>query len=145
MLGIVIYSDLRHMRIPDRLSFLLLGLFLLLALSQPFSETGLRIAQALCVFLLCFAGYFFRLLGGGDVKILTALSLFVPLTYASEVLLVFSGTLIGGTSLVVLARRVTSDTSSDWAYLNSSKLPMGVPIGLAGLIVVGWAYFAGVQ
>jgi len=141
--GFFIYSDLRHMRIPDRLGLLLLGLFCLLALSQPISETGLRIIQALCVFVICFVGYSFRLLGGGDVKILSALCLFVPLSYAPEVLLVFGGTLIGGTAIIMLMRRATSGVSSEWAYLKSSKLPMGVPIGLAVIIVAGWTLVSG--
>lgn len=132
----VIFFDLRQMRIPNQLSLILIVLFAVTAFGMPLSETGLRVLQALIVFALGFFGFMFRLLGGGDVKILAAIALFIPLSNASEIMLTFSVTLIAGTVFVLVWRKYFPTTQSDWAFRKTGKMPMGLPIGLAGCIAV---------
>lgn len=132
----VIFFDLSQMRIPNLLSIILIVLFVASAFALSPSEIGVRMAQAAIVFALGFFAFMFHLFGGGDVKILAALALFVPLEHAAGVLLVFSGTLIVGTIAVLLLRNIKPMRESNWAFLNTSQMPMGLPIGLAGIISV---------
>ena len=144
VLAAVIYFDLRHMRIPNQLSLILIVLFAGLALTLPMSEIAVRLAQSMVVFVFCFTFFALRLMGGGDVKILACLTLFVPLSHASEIMLGFSAGLMGCTLLIVLARKVLRSDGSDWAFLKTAKMPMGVPIGMSGIGMLGWSMLSGV-
>ncbi|MDJ0629607.1 MAG: A24 family peptidase [Rhodobacter sp.] len=131
----VIYSDLRQMRIPNVLSLLLLGLFVASqAIGGIAPDLWLRIAFSLGVFTAGFVAFVFRAIGGGDVKVLAVLALFVPLAHLPAVLLIFSGTLIAGTAIVFAGRRFLPGAGSSWAFLRSEKMPMGLPIGAAAII-----------
>ena len=129
----VIYCDLRMMRIPNILSGIVLTVFLVL-IAPTLTLNGLVLQLAICavVGILTFTAFFFRALGGGDVKILTALSLFIPLSALNAILLMFSLALVISTSLIVLGRRLVTTPDSEWVFLRSEKLPMGVAIGLTG-------------
>ena len=67
------------------------------------------------------------------MKILTVLSLFVPTSQLPEIMLVFSVCLIAGTGSVLFCRRIYATADSDWAFLGTRRMPMGLPIGMAGL------------
>ena len=144
VLASAVYFDLRHMRIPNQLSIILIALFAGLALTLPMSEIGVRLVQSVVVFVFCFTFFALRLMGGGDVKILACLALFVPLSQAAEIVLGFSAGLMGCTLLIVLARKALRFNGSDWAFLNTGKMPMGVPIGLSGIGMLGWSMLSGV-
>lgn len=133
-LFLVMLYDLRHMKIPNTLSLVLLASFgvMLMAYGAP-PDLLSRLFVAAGVFLLGFTGFVLRLVGGGDVKILTALSLFVPVALLPHVLLVFSVALVAGTAAIVFSRKLAGTPESEWAFLRSRKMPMGLPIGLAGL------------
>ena len=124
----IIAFDLRKMRIPDALSFTLLGLFIgSCVLEMPADIFG-RLALSATVFVLSFVAFARRMIGGGDAKIMTALAFFVPIGALAEIALLFSATLILGTLFVILARKVLAP-KPNWAFLQTSRMPMGVCIG----------------
>ncbi len=131
----IIWFDLRQLRIPNALSLLLVAIF---AASQIAGGTApdiwLRLAVALAVFAAGFAGFVLRAIGGGDVKVLTAGVLLVPVAHLSEVMLVFAATLLTGTLLVLAARKMVAHPENSWAFLGSARMPMGLPIGAAGIL-----------
>ena len=134
VLAAVIFFDLRQMRIPNALSLILLALFAVsLVLGGMPADIWLRLAAAATVFVLGFIGFALRMIGGGDVKILTALTLFIPFSNLPAMMLSFSGAMILATLAVLIARRLRSGDDSGWAFLQTKKMPMGLPIGATGL------------
>ena len=136
--AIIVY-DLRHLRIPNALSILLLLLFAVLALWR--ADMGYAVQQVLLavgVFAVCFAAFAARAMGGGDAKILPALSLFVPVSQIAEVLLLFAAVLFISICGVVVLRRTVGGPDRAWAVLRQPRFPMGLPIGLTGLIAIGF-------
>ncbi|MBT0957525.1 prepilin peptidase [Alphaproteobacteria bacterium KMM 3653] len=136
----VIYCDLRMMRIPNILPLLFLGLFAItLPFSEPFAQTLTRVAIAGGVFVLGFIGFAFRLLGGGDVKSLPAILLFVPTALMSHFMLALSAGLILGIAGLTLARLAAKGRQTGWRSLTDTKrFPMGLSFGLAGLALIAW-------
>lgn len=136
VLSALIFFDLRQMRIPDALSFILLGLFALSAFTLSPEEMGIRLAQGAVLFMLGFLAFMFRLIGGGDVKILSALALFIPLDQIGALMLLFSATLIVGVCSIVFCRHLLHPEHTQWEFLKTRQLPMGLPIGSAGIIAI---------
>jgi prepilin peptidase CpaA len=129
------YCDLRRMRIPNALSLLAVGLFLV---SAPFLLTGEEAAMrglvAGAALLVGFVMFAFGLLGGGDVKIFAALVLFVPTPSFSLFLLLFSAAMIFGMALMPVLRALPGATSLGWVSLRpDARFPMGISIALSGL------------
>ncbi len=129
-----IFSDLRRMRIPNGYSLIALALFASFALFAPPNDLAWRLVAAALVFAIGFVGFSLRLLGGGDVKILAALVLFIP----SQTLVLFgnvlSASLLVGVLTVLLLRRIPVAADSGWTGVwGSARFPMGLSIGLAGL------------
>ncbi|NUB45299.1 hypothetical protein GEU84_012945 [Fertoebacter nigrum] len=72
-------------------------------------------------------------MGGGDVKGLSALMLFVPPQGLSLFLLALSAALFLGIGALALARWGFGLPTSPSAALRTKRFPMGVSIALAGL------------
>lgn len=130
----IVAYDLRQMRIPDILSVILVSLFVALCTIDAPEDFWARLGLSATVFTLGFIAFARRMMGGGDVKIMTALALFVPVSALAETALVFSATLFLGTVLVLVARRIFPSSES-WAFLNTKRMPMGLPIGLAAVVL----------
>jgi prepilin peptidase CpaA len=130
----VAYFDLRYLRIPNLLSIAGFAAFIVFAAVYPPADLLPRLAVAATVFLLGVAGFALRLLGGGDVKFLPVLMLFVPLHLLVSFGNVFSASLLLGVALVALLRRLPGIADAGWASFGGrGKFPMGVSIALAGL------------
>ncbi|MGJ8585775.1 MAG: prepilin peptidase [Marinosulfonomonas sp.] len=135
ILAAVGYFDLRYMRIPNALSLIGLALWVLSLTVFPPADLFARFAVAGIVFAIGFTGFFFRLLGGGDVKILTVLMLFVPLPTLAVFGNVFSASLVLGVSFVMTARRVPALAHVPFKSLSpNAGFPMGISIAMAGLV-----------
>ena len=131
----VAYCDLRFMRIPNLLSVLMLAIFLVSSLILPPEDLPARIVVAALVFGLGFTGFCFHILGGGDVKILSALILFVPLQDLALFSYLFSAALLVGIAVILTLRRLPLATDHGWKSISgSSRFPMGISIALAGII-----------
>lgn len=134
LLMAVVWSDMRYMRIPNWFSLSTVGFFLIIAIVFPPSDLWLRLLVAGSVFGIGFAGFCFNLWGGGDVKFLSALMLFIPVTTLSVFGYVFSAALLLGIVLILGLRRVPALAGQHWkAISGSTKFPMGLSIGMAGL------------
>lgn len=130
----VAYFDLRFMRIPNSLTLITLGVFALAVIVSPPTDLVARFAIAGIVFFLGCVGFAFRLLGGGDVKILSALMLVVPANGMVLFANVFSVSMITGVIVVLTLRRFPVVAKSGWkSFGGSTKYPMGLSIALAGL------------
>ena len=129
-------EDIRTRRISNRLSIILLGLFAFNAISGIL--TGMNIVTVLAwpivvgvsVFAVGLALFAMGLMGGGDVKLLSAMALFAgPELGLSFVLYV---TVLGGVVALglLLWTRIRSTENPDQA-----KVPYGLAIALGGLWV----------
>ncbi|MET0180726.1 MAG: prepilin peptidase [Novosphingobium sp.] len=130
------WTDIRSRRIDNRLT-------LAVALAAPlfwwatdlplWPEAMFRVGFAGLMFLLLAALFAMRVMGGGDVKLLTALALWLP--WLSFLKLVVTMALLGGLLTVVLiavrlGRRGTRDAA----------IPYGVAIAGGGLWVLATTY-----
>lgn len=136
-------SDLLTMTIRNRVSILLMAGFAALALATglPLSAWGSHALGLLVVFPVCFGFFAAGWMGGGDVKFISAISLWIGFSpeLAGFVLLVSTygmlltlGLLFMRTSLVLPA----SLARQEWlARLHDQKsgIPYGVAIAVAGL------------
>lgn len=129
-----IYFDLRYMRLPNPISLTMVGLFFILApFTMEISDIFWRVTVAAIVFGIGLAAFATRLVGGGDVKVLAALMLFIPMHLLATFFLLFGVCLLFGTLLVVTLRKTMTPNKS-WAFLSAAgRFPMGLAIGTAGL------------
>lgn len=129
------YCDLRYMRIPNTLSILAVAIFVLSVVVLPPPDLPARLITSGLVFAVGFLGFCFRILGGGDVKILAALLLFVPVSSLLIFANVLSVSLLLGVSLIVGLRRLpTAAESNCKAISTTSGFPMGISIAAAGVL-----------
>jgi prepilin peptidase CpaA len=130
----VAYFDLRFMRIPNGLVLLALIVFAAAVVMAPPADLLARLAIAAAVFAIGVVGFAFRMVGGGDVKMLPVLLLAVP---SAQILLfanVFSAALILGIVAVLTLRRIPATAHWGWkSFGGSRKFPMGLSIAMAGL------------
>ncbi len=130
----VAWNDLRHMRIPNLLVGIAVGLFVLCTPLLGWSEIAWRLGAAVTVFALGTAAFALRLVGGGDVKMLAALMLFVPPQTLTLFGYAFSVALVLGVLFVMALRIARVFRNSDLVGIRArGKFPMGISIALAGL------------
>ncbi|KAB2883633.1 MAG: hypothetical protein F9K34_11265 [Albidovulum sp.] len=128
------WSDLRRMRIPNAVSIIAVAVFVATAVVAPPEDLGLRVAAAAAVFALGFVTYLFGLFGGGDVKMLSALVLFVPVPTLALFAYVFSAAMLAGMAAILLLRRLPAAQRLGWKSISGSTgFPMGLSIAMAGL------------
>lgn len=137
LLVVMIVTDLRLMRIPDVLT---IGFVILFAAHAAVIGPGIwlvwQIGLAVAVFVLGFIAFGFNLMGGGDTKVLPALVLFVPISHLSAAMLVFAASLLISILTLLIVRRVWARPDHDWAAFRETALPMGLPIGITGLVLL---------
>lgn len=140
----VAYTDLRYLRIPNFLGIVAIALFVLTAPFLTLGELGLRIVGATSVFCIGFVLFAIRLVGGGDVKFLSAFFLFIPSgTYALFAFNFSSSMLLG--IMFVLALRATRfhQNLSLVAIETKGAFPMGISIALSGFAHPFWVAVLG--
>ncbi|SMY06121.1 prepilin peptidase [Flavimaricola marinus] len=127
------YSDLRNLRIPNSLSLLALALFAASLPFLPLQEAGLRILAASVVFVLGFGLFAFGLFGGGDVKLLSCLMLFIPAQSLNLFAYVFSGSMLLGLVAISVWQASPALRRQNWAASREvGKFAMGISIAMAG-------------
>ena len=130
ILLIAAICDIRSYIIPNSLSIALILLFILrvVFIATPLLAIGVDILTAGVIFLLGLFLFSRSMFGGGDVKLLAALTLCVGLLGAPRLLLVMS--LVGGLlALLILAIRRLHWAQQ--AHLDR-RIPYGVAIAAAG-------------
>lgn len=134
VLLMVFYFDLRYLRIPDALTLIAIVLFVLTVPLLDLGEAGWRILGAALVFAIGFAMFAVRLVGGGDVKFLAALMLFVPSHSYPLFMLNFSATLILGIAIILTLRVAPVFQGGQFISIKAkSRFPMGISIAVTGL------------
>ena len=130
------FTDLRHRRIGNWLTAAI-------ALAAPafwwasglslWPEVALQIGVALGTFAVLAVLFALRAMGGGDVKLLTALALWIEPTLFLKLLIMMA--LLGGVLTIGFAA---------WHVMKRQReklaIPYGVAIALAGLWVLGTNY-----
>ena len=129
-------TDLRARIIPN-------GLNLLIALLAPvwwwanglplYPAVPIQIGLAIVVFVIFAAFFAFGMMGGGDVKLLGALALWMPWPTMMSLLVIMA--LAGG--LVTLATIIHHRLHG---RAGRAEIPYGVAIAIAGIWVVGEPY-----
>ena len=131
----VAYFDLRYMRIPNVLSLIAVALFTLTVPLLGWEEFAARLVVSTIVFGIGFAAFSWRLVGGGDVKILASLMLFIPSQTYQIFGVGFSAALFLGILFVLGLRVVPRLQRTHWVTIQSrGTFPMGISIALAGLM-----------
>lgn len=130
------YTDIKRREIEDWLNA---GI----ALSAPlfwwasgydfWPDLGWQIAVAAGVFMLFTAMFAIGAMGGGDVKLLTALALWFPFPEMLKLIVVMS--LAGGAITIILAAIHKIRRSPE-----KLEIPYGLAIGFAGFWIVGERY-----
>lgn len=136
LLVVATVTDFKHRIISNRLNLtiaLLAPLFWVVIGLQLWPDIAVQLAQAAIVFLLFSIFFYFGGMGGGDVKLATALALwFMP---AEMLQLVLIMSIAGG--IITLA--AWADHKRDGTE-GRVKVPYGIAIALAGWIVIVQRY-----
>lgn len=137
------YSDSLSLKIPNWISVAIAALYLVAIFVAPFDIDWLYgLVTGLSVFIIGFFLFALRVLGGGDVKILAALSLWAGTDYILHFL--FAVAVAGGLLVIfLLAKEVVRRTREDGLFLINLKsslraglqVPYGVAIALGSLPV----------
>lgn len=139
-------SDLLTMTIPNRVSVLLAGAFLVMALatSMPFAQLGLHLAAGSLVLAVCFGMFAAGWMGGGDAKVASAIALWFGFSNDLMVFLIFTAFYGMLLTLVLLSARAQMPylpgllRKQEWAlrlHDSRSGIPYGIAIAVAALQV----------
>ncbi|MQW90223.1 A24 family peptidase [Sinorhizobium saheli] len=139
-LAIAALSDLLTMTIPNRVSAILLGAFIIVAPLAGFGieQIGWHLAAAAAVFAVCFCLFATNVMGGGDAKLLTASAIWFGLNASLATFLVYVSVFGGLLTLLVLLLRsqenaiLASGIPVPRLLLTAKKVPYGIAIALGG-------------
>lgn len=135
-------NDLFTMKIPNGISIVLIAGFAVAAVAAGMSSetVAYHAMAALCVLAVTFALFAFRMLGGGDAKLMAAGALWIGPPLMIEYLAhltIFGGIL----AVAVLCYRKFVPAASlalpGWAHrlhVNGTGIPYGIAIAASGLI-----------
>ena len=135
-------SDLLTMRISNRLVFLLVAGFFVLAMAigMPLQQVGMHLLCALAVLVVAFAFFAFGWVGGGDAKLAAATTLWLGFGLTLPYL-VYAALLGGVLTLVLLSARnlplPTGLARIGWVdrlHNKKSGVPYGIALAAAGLL-----------
>lgn len=133
------YCDFRRNIIPNWISLLLILCFLIGALeTSAHIAIASHILTAAGVLAVGLCAFHFRLMGGGDIKLWTAIALWLGphLVVPHAVLVAILGGMLGLTLLV--ARGIASKGSAGnipWRVLTRTTVPYGIAIAAGALFL----------
>ena len=143
MMAFAASSDLLTMTIPNRVSLLMIGGFILLAVATGMSleQLALHAAAGLLVLILAFAFFSRGWIGGGDAKLAAATALWFGFEHLTEYLIY--GSIFGGAlTLALLQYRAVPLPAiligRVWAErLHEPKggVPYGIALAAAAMVV----------
>ncbi len=141
-LAIAAFSDLFTMTIPNRVSAILLGAFILIAPAAGFSLSmiGLHLAMGLIVFAGCFTLFALNVMGGGDAKLLTASAVWFGFNSSLIEFLIYVSFFGGVLTILILMLRKQENTilaaglPVPHLLFTANKIPYGIAIGLGGFL-----------
>ena len=135
-LVLIAYSDFKTRKIPNILPLALTGLYGLYATASYISgqmtitDITWSVGGAVIIFLVAALMFAYNIMGGGDVKALSALALWAGKSYILPLL--FNVAIVGGVVALglIASRRFMRDSDL------MNKVPYGVAIAVAGLILM---------
>ena len=128
------YLDLRTLKIPNAAVLAGVLLFALTLPAIPMNEAIQRAAIAGAAFVICFACFWFGLMGGGDAKFLPVALLFVPSSDTSAFMLCLSFGLAVCILGIVQVRARWGHSIEGWASLQrAGAVPVGCALAIAAL------------
>jgi prepilin peptidase CpaA len=143
LLSYAAVSDLLTMRIPNWLNAAIATTWLVYALLLPldWTEIGYRVVWALGVFMVAACMFYRGWMGGGDVKMIPAVMLWIPHAHYYELLAVVS--MFGGMlaiSVLMLRAFAMPVFTVGWVWLErihsmQKKIPYGIAIALGGMTI----------
>ena len=149
-------SDLLTMTIQNRVSMLLVAGFALVAIGtgMPMSDWGMHLLGFLPVFAVGFAFFAFGWMGGGDVKFVSAISLWIGFTPELGQFMILVSLYGAVLTLGILSMRQMVGfppvlARQEWferLHDSESGIPYGIAIAVAGLQVypaTSWFAFIG--
>lgn len=141
-LAVAAFSDLFTMTIPNRVSAILLGAFLLAAplSGLGLAEIGMHLGAGLLVFSVGFVLFALNIMGGGDVKVLSASAVWFGFTLSLFEYMTFVSAFGGLLTIAILLLRGQSDLVNASGLrvpahlLEGRKVPYGIAIGAAAFV-----------
>ncbi|MDW9375381.1 peptidase [Sinorhizobium meliloti] len=139
-LALAAISDFFTMRIPNRISALLLACFFpaVVLAGSDLEQIGLHLAAAAVVFSACFCLFAAGVMGGGDAKLLTASAIWFGFNASLAAFLLFVAVFGGLLTLAVLLLRsqenliLAARIPVPRLLLTAKKIPYGIAIAFGG-------------
>ncbi len=133
-------SDIRNRRIPNWTILAIAILFVPWALLGPRTAIFPALGAALIAFLISCPMYVFRVLGAGDSKLLTVVTLFVGLAQLIHFLLfvVLAGGVIAVGSILLFPTRALVKFQMRRIEGGDRGIPYGVAIAIGAICVIAW-------
>lgn len=138
------WTDMRELRIPNRVSLALLVAFLGMAVSvaMPMEIIAWHLGAGVLTLVVGFTLFAFGYFGGGDAKLMAACALWVG--WEQLYIFVFAVVIVGGVlSLLVVLLRQGLGMWPDWLVRNAEGLftpnkavPYGIAIAIGAMIVL---------
>ena len=137
----VAYLDLAILKIPNWIVLLALTLAVISVPAVAPEELTWRIAAALVVFTFLAAFFALGVMGGGDVKLLPVIVLFVPPDHWTSFSMMLSASLLIGSVGIILARgAMQARIPTGWKAIDCPRaFPMGVSMAFAGFGTLCWS------
>jgi prepilin peptidase CpaA len=135
-------NDLITMTIPNRVSAILLGSFIIVApfTGMDWQTFGMSLLAGLVILAACFAFFAMNAMGGGDAKILAASAVWFGFNISLTLFMVYVA-FIGGLltiAIIVIRSRSQEIMAVGLPIPNSllvaKKIPYGIAIAIAGLL-----------
>jgi prepilin peptidase CpaA len=141
-LAIAAFSDLFTMTIPNRVSAILLGAFILIApvAGLSLSMIGMHLAMGLIVFAGCFTLFALNIMGGGDAKLLTASAVWFGFNSSLIEFLIYVSLFGGVLTILILTLRkqeniiLAAGIPVPPLLFTANKIPYGIAIGFGGFL-----------
>lgn len=131
--------DFRTGRIPNWMSYIFIGLFVLLVAVSPYKVTfAWQLGFATVAFALGLALYALLGFGAGAVKLLFGAALFLPMSQPVKIIGLLLLTLFLGGLLVNMARNKFGSEDSSWRVMRERIMPMSLPVAATSLIAIFW-------
>jgi prepilin peptidase CpaA len=141
-MAVAAFSDLFTMTIPNRVSIILLGAFVLIIPFVGFSPAviGMHFVGALLVFTVCFGLFAVNVMGGGDAKLLSAAALWFGFDQPLMQFAVYVSAIGGLMTMLIVAVRSRADVFASvgvpvpHSLMHAKKIPYGIAIGIGGFL-----------
>ena len=142
LMGLAGWFDLKALRIPNWCVLAVVGLFIVTGIwGLPLDIFAWRLLHGVIVLFVGFGLYSISggKVGGGDIKLIAALTPFIAGADLGFVLIVFALLSFAGLIVRRIVHAVLRDRKTGWAALDQKKFfPAGLLLGGTIMIYLGW-------